>query len=947
MRPADFLQAMFAGCEGQVLCLSHKHSGQKGMTSRWYTISTNSLEALCTDAQRLSAQGQDVYFSTCPAGNKPAAHSDRARIRRQDVSCIPAYFMDVDTAMDAAKDGKRVPADVAQAAIALMALPCPPSAMVQSGHGLHAYWFLDQPAPPTAAPALRAFADAVAHATGYTGLDAHASEPARILRVPSTMNYKEDTGLPVALLDIGTGERYAAEVLDAFARSTLASTPQSNDDAPLQGAEAILENIRKKGQARTLRLLAGDITGYPSHSEADMALCSDLAYWCRKDAQLMDAVFRQSGLMREKWDRRQSGSTYGALTIGKAIASCRSVDEAGRTSAGPPSADSPFAPFEAAYGKACEGGVYGYGSIHGSLYQIKQDAEGNETRIPLASFTPLIDRQETLDDGAARAMRYVMTGVSSTGEKLPECAVTTEEFASMKWPGKHWGLAANISPGTTVRDKIRYACQEASKHCARRETVYTATGWRDLTGNPHYVTAAGAIGREDAHVELEGGLERYALPPGPDESAAARASFELLRSYPLRISAPLLGFMYLAPLTAFLEKAQCPPSVTLWMQGRTQSGKSTAAGLFMSHFGAGFCSAKNPSATFHDSTAALHRKAFLVKDAPLLIDDYHPVGSRPERERMTATVQTMIRGWSNRAERARANADRTVQAPMPPRGIGLCTGEDIPDVGESGVARLYILRMRRDDKLPHDRLDPLNQRGRDGLYAAAMAGYIARLIPEAPGLPHKLRELWTRLRSEVTARTPDTGGDLTENASFLLLGLQMALRYFIASGAVTQAEAEALWPAAMDAIVEGAQRQSGDLAETKPSALFMDTLQELLAADAAQTQSLTDHLREFIPPERMVGYHDDQVYYFIPGMVYAMVRKQLEGRGAFIPISDKELWRHLRDEKLLLPDKDNNPCRGKNVSGKTHRLLWIHRALLDGHQEPTPVSVPVPFEKGA
>ena len=37
----------------------------------------------------------------------------------------------------------------------------------------------------------------------------------------------------------------------------------------------------------------------------------------------MDKLFRQSGLMREKWDRKQSGTTYGAITIGKAIQNCK------------------------------------------------------------------------------------------------------------------------------------------------------------------------------------------------------------------------------------------------------------------------------------------------------------------------------------------------------------------------------------------------------------------------------------------------------------------------------------------------------------------------------------------------------------------------------------------------------------------------------------------------
>ena len=37
----------------------------------------------------------------------------------------------------------------------------------------------------------------------------------------------------------------------------------------------------------------------------------------------MDRLFRSSGLYREKWDRPQSGSTYGALTIQKVVRHCR------------------------------------------------------------------------------------------------------------------------------------------------------------------------------------------------------------------------------------------------------------------------------------------------------------------------------------------------------------------------------------------------------------------------------------------------------------------------------------------------------------------------------------------------------------------------------------------------------------------------------------------------
>lgn len=80
-----------------------------------------------------------------------------------------------------------------------------------------------------------------------------------------------------------------------------------------------------KNGGKFVSLYSGRIAGYTSQSEADMTFCSMLAFWTGCDAEKMDMIFRSSGLMREKWDRAQSGSTYGALTIQKAIAGCSQV----------------------------------------------------------------------------------------------------------------------------------------------------------------------------------------------------------------------------------------------------------------------------------------------------------------------------------------------------------------------------------------------------------------------------------------------------------------------------------------------------------------------------------------------------------------------------------------------------------------------------------------------
>lgn len=74
------------------------------------------------------------------------------------------------------------------------------------------------------------------------------------------------------------------------------------------------QNARDGGKFR--RLWGGIWEGeYGSQSEADLALCRKLAFWTKGDAGRMDALFRQSALMREKWNR----ADYRDATIQKAI----------------------------------------------------------------------------------------------------------------------------------------------------------------------------------------------------------------------------------------------------------------------------------------------------------------------------------------------------------------------------------------------------------------------------------------------------------------------------------------------------------------------------------------------------------------------------------------------------------------------------------------------------
>lgn len=74
-----------------------------------------------------------------------------------------------------------------------------------------------------------------------------------------------------------------------------------------------------RGQRDKLFMQGGWEKFYTSQSEADLAFANDLAFWTGKNFQKMDTIFRNSSLMRNKWDEKRGATTYGIATLNKAI----------------------------------------------------------------------------------------------------------------------------------------------------------------------------------------------------------------------------------------------------------------------------------------------------------------------------------------------------------------------------------------------------------------------------------------------------------------------------------------------------------------------------------------------------------------------------------------------------------------------------------------------------
>jgi putative DNA primase/helicase len=92
------------------------------------------------------------------------------------------------------------------------------------------------------------------------------------------------------------------------------------DYEPLTDEEVIDIALRAKNGARVQALIDGDFSGYASSSEADLAACNYLAFYCGPNShEQIDKIFRErfAGFRPDKWDKRHygNGDTYGQHTI--------------------------------------------------------------------------------------------------------------------------------------------------------------------------------------------------------------------------------------------------------------------------------------------------------------------------------------------------------------------------------------------------------------------------------------------------------------------------------------------------------------------------------------------------------------------------------------------------------------------------------------------------------
>ncbi|PEA86312.1 phage/plasmid primase, P4 family [Bacillus thuringiensis] len=88
--------------------------------------------------------------------------------------------------------------------------------------------------------------------------------------------------------------------------------------------DALWERMFRSKNGDEIRSLYNGSLINDDHSATDLALCNHLAFWTGKSATRMDTMFRETSLIRDKWDVihfSDTNETYGERTIATAISS--------------------------------------------------------------------------------------------------------------------------------------------------------------------------------------------------------------------------------------------------------------------------------------------------------------------------------------------------------------------------------------------------------------------------------------------------------------------------------------------------------------------------------------------------------------------------------------------------------------------------------------------------
>ena len=557
------------------------------------------------------------------------------------------------------------------------------------------------------------------------------------------------------------------------------------------------------------------------------------------------------------------------------------------------------------------------------IFTIVKDGE---KFTPLCNYVPYIETELTYDDGAEITKQYRIAGIDENGTPLPYIDVPAVNLEKMDWMLNHWDAACDLCVTGRAKENVRAAIKSTGRS-AEKKCIFAHTGWKKIDGQWHFLLPNNGV----YEVELQGKQKNYVSGEKCDYYDLFKLSSILTSAVaPKEIFYPCLATVFLSPLNEFLKQIGLEPKFILTLIGRSGSKKSTLAALMMSFYGQ-FTLTDLPM-SFHDTANSIIYNAFALKDVLTCVDDYHPTARR-DSDNMKSIMQTLARGYGDRAGRNRLTSNITLRESRPPQGNVIVTAEFPPDIGESGTARLFCIEMKPSD-VDISALTPLQELGSNGVFRRCMFGYTEwirttylkdeeteqNFLDILKRMYEKQRDLWrVKLKEQNTQfhdRLPDT-------LACLEVGFLFMLTFLCAKGATKTDMAESYADSFDEALLALSVNQAKAVEHDKPTHIYIRKLMALI--ECGQIHVIPkDAVYDL--PAGCVGYEDSENYYLFFEITHKAVKKLCVDQDETFSISSKSLGKALVEEGIAEGDGVGGSTKPMRFGGKLKRVLILKKA---------------------
>jgi hypothetical protein len=548
----------------------------------------------------------------------------------------------------------------------------------------------------------------------------------------------------------------------------------------------------------------------------------------------------------------------------------------------------------------------------------------------LSNFWGQIVTEVVRDDGDEETRSYMVKVEHESGiSKVVE--VAAGDLNKGEWVSTKLGANYIVEFGQVSRAAFHLG--SAILHHSegfKEKRIFTHLGWRRLGNENAFLHCSGAITADgnDPSIKVEpDGLSGFRLPDPPTGDDLVRAIRATLRFLDLaqprrKGSRPLAAIGSALPVRAVLG----PVPFTVMFAGLTGKLKTSTAATIQQRFGSNFSEHHLPGSWLNTANAnesLLHDG----KDVLVTLDDFKPSGTVVDQAQSHKDIERIVRAQGNIQGRRRMRPDGTLAPATEPRGALLITGEDVPR--EKSIRARMLIVWFTADTVDSKLLRRCQDDADDGIYAAAMAGFLRWMAPQLDEVRTEHAAKVKELRPFTTAEGDH--GRIKDQVAELMAAWQIFLRFASEVNAIDEADGDHYY----DFVWDGLRELVADSRDDEPAAAPNKFLALLAAALAAHEGYLTDTQTgdapagmeaqcgwklvdkyvgpgggpsplakrwETGPNQKQVGATDGTLVYLNPPAAYAAVLNLGRSTNEPFTVSQSTLRRQLNDAGLLIVD---------------------------------------------